>query len=677
MEAGKQTFYLGRYNCVEQLGTGALGDTFRAKIYGVAGFEKQYAVKRLHARLAADEEFMAGFVKAASAFAALDHPRIARVHEVNSQDNVVYVVIDLVRGVDLGQFLELAQKRGEKLSEDAIITLAVDIADALAYCHGRTTILPGGVFHLALRPTSVILSNEGVAKLADVGLIAPLIGRGKGEAALQAALPYIAPELWLGDPPDARADVFSLGAILRTVGEGIVGSDSQLHPIIARATEVERTKRQASMSELHDELQALVRDRVTQARTELAALARRLGLPRRTGPMSVTLPPTAAAGVLEARPWAPPTKTTPAGPPPIPEKAMPLSDDAIPFIDPDVDPDEVETRPYTRAEADELAFHAKNGTLDPPQDPSWSPPPLHPTPVSPVPLAFAAPTQDTLSPVEALRASLPAAKLPAQAARRSRRVIVVSALLTTAAALAVIFAAVRPGTPEPGATTVESAPPPKPPVAPTEEPKVAEAYGPAPEAKAPGGPAPAPEAKAVPEAPKAAPEAPKAAPEAPKAAPEAKAAPSAAAGSTGNFEIVTNPAGAALYVDGEAVGTSPARAALGRGTHKLVAAAEGYKLMKRDIDASAGKVELVLEPAKMPAAIVGSAGLKVRCHTQGELRIFVDDADTGKSCPNEQRVSVTPGEHKVGLYSPRTGELHEAEHEIEDSDYSTRVYVKY
>src|SRR5437763_1448543 len=80
-ESGKRTFYLGRYNCVEQLGTGPLGDTFRAKIYGVAGFEKQFAVKRLHANLTADDPFVARFVPAASAFAALDHQRIARVHE--------------------------------------------------------------------------------------------------------------------------------------------------------------------------------------------------------------------------------------------------------------------------------------------------------------------------------------------------------------------------------------------------------------------------------------------------------------------------------------------------------------------------------------------------------------------------------------------------------------------
>src|SRR6476659_691664 len=100
-------FYLGRYNCIDRLAEGPLGETFRAKIYGVAGFEKQFAVKRLHARLCADEEFVGRFVNAATAYAGLDHENIARVHEVNVQGAQYYLAIDLVRGIDLAKLLEL------------------------------------------------------------------------------------------------------------------------------------------------------------------------------------------------------------------------------------------------------------------------------------------------------------------------------------------------------------------------------------------------------------------------------------------------------------------------------------------------------------------------------------------------------------------------------------------
>ena len=171
MDSNSRTFYLGRYNCIEQLGSGPLGETFRAKIYGVSGFEKQFAVKRLHLQLSADENFVTRFVQAASAFAALDHQRITRVHEVNAQGAHYYIVIDLVRGLDLRRLLDLLQMRGEALSADIAATIAIDVAEALEYAHAHTTVRPEGVLHLGLTAQSVMVTYEGGLKLIDVGLV--------------------------------------------------------------------------------------------------------------------------------------------------------------------------------------------------------------------------------------------------------------------------------------------------------------------------------------------------------------------------------------------------------------------------------------------------------------------------------------------------------------------------
>jgi hypothetical protein len=142
--------------------------------------------------------------------------------------------------------------------------------------------------------------------------------------------------------------------------------------------------------------------------------------------------------------------------------------------------------------------------------------------------------------------------------------------------------------------------------------------------------------------------------------------------------VVTTPEGATVFVDGEQKGTTPAQIAVAPGKHALVVLAEGQKMVKREIEVVAGgKVELALEAAKLTAPVAGSDGLKVRCKSQGEIRIFVDGQDSGRTCPNDERISVAPGMHKIGLYSARTGETHELEREVVEGNNSTRVYVTY
>jgi hypothetical protein len=173
------------------------------------------------------------------------------------------------------------------------------------------------------------------------------------------------------------------------------------------------------------------------------------------------------------------------------------------------------------------------------------------------------------------------------------------------------------------------------------------------------------------------------APDPTKLTPQATAAPPARTAtppSGPTFVIASTPDGATVFVDGEERGTTPAQIAAAPGHHALVVLGEGHKMVKRSVELVAGgRLDLQLEPARLTAAVAGSDGLKVRCHTHGELRIFVDGEDSGRTCPNDERISVTAGPHKIGLYSARTGEMHELEHEVDvaEGNNSTRVYVKY
>jgi hypothetical protein len=142
--------------------------------------------------------------------------------------------------------------------------------------------------------------------------------------------------------------------------------------------------------------------------------------------------------------------------------------------------------------------------------------------------------------------------------------------------------------------------------------------------------------------------------------------------------MTTTPAGATVFVDGELKGTTPGEMAVAPGKHVFVVLAEGQKMVKREIEvAPGGKIELTLEPAKLTAPVAGGDGLKVRCKSHGEIRIFVDGQDSGRTCPNDERISVAPGPHKLGLYSARTGETHELDRDVAEGNNSTRVYVTY
>jgi hypothetical protein len=152
-----------------------------------------------------------------------------------------------------------------------------------------------------------------------------------------------------------------------------------------------------------------------------------------------------------------------------------------------------------------------------------------------------------------------------------------------------------------------------------------------------------------------------------------------AAGESG-IEVTTKPPGATVYIDGAARGPSPQQVALPKGSHTLAVALDGHKLYRKSVTIGdvVLRAEVPLEPARLPAEVAGSSGLKVRCRSTGELRIFVDGADTGRNCPNEERIAVSPGSHKIGLVSLKSGETHELEQNVsEDENHSTRVYVRY
>ncbi|HEX9102614.1 MAG TPA: PEGA domain-containing protein, partial [Polyangia bacterium] len=140
--------------------------------------------------------------------------------------------------------------------------------------------------------------------------------------------------------------------------------------------------------------------------------------------------------------------------------------------------------------------------------------------------------------------------------------------------------------------------------------------------------------------------------------------------------IGSTPPGAQLYVDGEPRGATPKRLELPAGEHRVVVAAEGMTLWRGVVDAGAS-IGAELAPARLPPTIEGEAGLKLVCKTSGLWRVFVDDVDTGRTCPVDERIPLVPGPHKVTLYAPKGDRTVEVQRPIvvKDRGASTRIIL--
>src|SRR5581483_8827441 len=112
-----------------------------------------------------------------------------------------YLVVDLVRGLDLEHLMATLRGRGEAMTTDGAMLLALDLCEALEHAHARKDLLPGGVVHLGLAPHTVMLTYEGEIKLLDVGLMASLIKPGwADDDSLVPAIGDLAPEALRGGP---------------------------------------------------------------------------------------------------------------------------------------------------------------------------------------------------------------------------------------------------------------------------------------------------------------------------------------------------------------------------------------------------------------------------------------------------------------------------------------------
>lgn len=200
---------VGHYKILDRLGTGGIGEVYRARDTRLG---RTVAIKVLAADIARDPARRARFLEDARVSATLSHPNIATLYEIGEDHDLVYLALEFVPGDPLKTVIG-----GRPLNPRRAVDFAVQIADAVADAHAA------GVIHRDLKPDNVIITPKGSAKILDFGFAAWTKGGAARERAARAAgkhaaglttVPYMSPEQALGAPVDATTDVFSLGVIL-------------------------------------------------------------------------------------------------------------------------------------------------------------------------------------------------------------------------------------------------------------------------------------------------------------------------------------------------------------------------------------------------------------------------------------------------------------------------------
>jgi serine/threonine protein kinase/Tfp pilus assembly protein PilF len=209
-ELSRGTIFAGRYEVIEELGRGGMGNVYRAfdrKIH------EEIAIKFLKPEIAADKKTVQRFSNELKIARRVSHHNVCRMHDLHEEGTALYITMEYVRGEDLKALI----RRMGTLPVGKTVSIARQVAEGLAEAHKL------GVVHRDLKPSNVMIDREGNAKIMDFGIARSIYAGGMtAEGAMIGTPEYMSPEQVEGRETDGRSDIYSLGVMLFEMATGRV-----------------------------------------------------------------------------------------------------------------------------------------------------------------------------------------------------------------------------------------------------------------------------------------------------------------------------------------------------------------------------------------------------------------------------------------------------------------------
>jgi len=376
----KQPKKFGKYYFLERISVGGMAEVFKAKSFGVEGFEKLIAIKRILSNVAEDEDFITMFIDEAKIAVQLNHANIAQIFDLGNIDGSYFIALEYVHGKDLRTIWDRHNRRSLLLPIPMSVYIMIRICEGLDYAHRKKNAAGTdlNIVHRDVSPQNILVSYEGEVKIIDFGIAKAANKASRTQAGiLKGKFGYMSPEQVRGLPLDGRSDIFSSGIILYELltGERLFAGESDfstlekvrnveilppttynrkvpddLEKIVLKALSKDPDDRYKTSYDMQEDLQRfLIVNKSNFGRKDLAAymkrafktdIERELERHKQYDQMTKNIEKGLRDDVGASFPAAP---TLPNTPPALPKKAEPLPQPAVVEQFDEDDDDDIET----------------------------------------------------------------------------------------------------------------------------------------------------------------------------------------------------------------------------------------------------------------------------------------------------------------------------------------------